>query len=59
MERIKKDLDEKTAEINSLRKSEVEIKNKLEDYQRSETDNKRRVANLTEQISKLSLNNYK
>ena len=56
---FKTDLDEKTKQINELRKSEIEIKNKLENYQRSLADNQRKVVHWNEQRAKLSLHNFR
>lgn len=58
-DKLKKDLDEKTSKINALRKSQVEIKNKMEDYQRSLLDNQRKASHWQDQRSRLSLHNYK
>lgn len=59
MENIKKELDEKTKRIDKLRQSKVEIKNKLEEYQRDVVDNERKAAHWLQQRSNLSLHNYK
>ena len=55
MEQVKKELDDKSEAINKLRQSEVEIKNKLEDYRRTLVDNQKKAAHWEEQRSKLEL----
>ncbi|KAI9480807.1 MAG: hypothetical protein EXX96DRAFT_564197 [Benjaminiella poitrasii] len=55
MEEVKKELDEKSEEINKLRQSEVEIKNQLEDYKKTLSDNEKKASYWGEQRSKLEL----
>lgn len=55
MNDFKKELDEKSESINKLRQSEVDLKNQLEDYTRSATDNKKKASHWEGQISTLEL----
>ncbi|CAO3670170.1 unnamed protein product [Rhizopus microsporus] len=55
MEDVRAQLDEKIESINKLRQSEVDIKNKLEDYKRTLVDNQKKAAHWEEQRSKLFL----
>ncbi|KAL0090798.1 hypothetical protein J3Q64DRAFT_1631009 [Phycomyces blakesleeanus] len=52
---IKNGLDAKMAEINKLRESKVNTQNKLDEYQRSLIENKRKAEHWKEQRSKLTL----
>ncbi|CEG80133.1 Putative Structural maintenance of chromosomes protein [Rhizopus microsporus] len=55
IEDVRAQLDEKIESINKLRQSEVDIKNKLEDYKRTLVDNQKKAAHWEEQRSKLFL----
>ncbi|KAI9277464.1 hypothetical protein BY458DRAFT_505054 [Sporodiniella umbellata] len=55
MKELKKQVDEKTETINKLRKSEMDIRNKLEDYRRTLLDNQKKAEHWDDQRSKLSL----
>jgi structural maintenance of chromosome 4 len=55
MEEVKKELDERSEAINKLRQSEVDIKNKLEDYKKTLVDNQKKASHWEEQRSKLEL----
>ncbi|KIW89533.1 uncharacterized protein Z519_09689 [Cladophialophora bantiana CBS 173.52] len=52
---LKKDLDAKTAELNSTRAVEIEMKNKLEENQKVLADNQKKSRYWTEKLSKLTL----
>ncbi|KAI7868002.1 hypothetical protein BDF14DRAFT_1725442 [Spinellus fusiger] len=52
---MKKNIDNKTEEINKIRESKANTQNKLEDYQRNLVDNKRKEEHWKEQRSKLTL----
>jgi structural maintenance of chromosome 4 len=55
MHEVKKELDERSEAINKLRQSEVDIKNKLEDYKKTLVDNQKKASHWEEQRSKLEL----
>lgn len=55
MDEVKKELDEKSENINKLRQSELDIKNKLEDYKKTLVDNQKKASHWEEQRSKLEL----
>lgn len=55
IEECKKELDEKSEEINKLRQSEVDLNNQLDDYKRSSVDNQKKASHWKSQISTLEL----
>lgn len=52
---LKSELDEKTAELNATRASEIEMKNKLEENQKTLAENQRKVRYWEDKHSKLVL----
>ncbi|KAI9778170.1 MAG: hypothetical protein M1816_004254 [Peltula sp. TS41687] len=54
---LKKELDEKTAELNGIRGIEIEMRNKLEENQKVLAENQKRCQHWHEKLSKLSINN--
>ncbi|KIY03289.1 uncharacterized protein Z520_01756 [Fonsecaea multimorphosa CBS 102226] len=52
---LKKNLDAQTAELNSTRAVEIEMKNKLEENQKVLADNQKKSRYWTEKLSKLTL----
>jgi structural maintenance of chromosome 4 len=56
---MKKELDEKTAELNGIRAIEIEMRNKLEENQQIQAENHKRSKHWHEKLSKLSLQNIR
>ncbi|RDI84206.1 hypothetical protein Vi05172_g5842 [Venturia inaequalis] len=54
---LKKDLDERTTEINATRGIEIEMRNKLEEHQKSVNEAQKRLNHWGEKLSKLSIQN--
>ncbi|KAL7276282.1 Structural maintenance of chromosomes protein 4 [Rhizina undulata] len=54
---LKADLDEKLAELNKTRAAEIEMKNKMEEYQKVLVDNRKRSQHWQRELGKLSLQN--
>lgn len=52
---LKTELDEKTAELNATRAVEIEMRNKLEENQKIQTDNQRKLRHWEEKLNKLTL----
>jgi structural maintenance of chromosome 4 len=56
---LKEDLDTKLADLNKTRAAEIEMKNKLEEHQKSLRENKRREEHWAEQLAALHPHNIK
>lgn len=54
---MKKELDEKTAEINESRAVEIEMKNKLEEAQKELSEYQKKQAFFNDKLSKLVYQN--
>ncbi|KAL5043550.1 P-loop containing nucleoside triphosphate hydrolase protein [Aspergillus fruticulosus] len=54
---MKAELDEKVAELNETRATEIEMRNKLEENQKALTENEKRSRYWQEKLSKLTLQN--
>ena len=52
---LKKELDDKTAELNETRAVEIEMRNKLEENQKVQSENQKRLKYWTEKLHKLSI----
>lgn len=52
---LKRELDEKTAELNETRAVEIEMRNKLEENQKVQSENQKRLRYWNEKLSKLSV----
>ena len=52
---LKRELDEKTAELNETRAVEIEMRNKLEENQKIQSENEKRLKYWNEKLSKLSI----
>lgn len=52
---LKRELDEKTAELNETRAIEIEMRNKLEENQKVQSENQKRLKYWNEKLSKLSI----
>ncbi len=52
---LKRQLDEKTAELNETRAVEIEMRNKLEENQKVQSENQKRLKYWNEKLSKLSI----
>ncbi len=52
---LKRELDEKTAELNETRAVEIEMRNKLEENQKVQSENQKRLKYWNEKVSKLSI----
>ena len=52
---LKRELDEKTAELNETRAVEIEMRNKLEENQKVQSENQKRLKYWNEKLSKLSI----
>ena len=52
---LKRELDEKTAELNETRAVEIEMRNKLEENQKVQLENQKRLKYWNEKLSKLSI----
>ena len=52
---VKKELDERTAELNEIRAVEIEMRNKLEENQKVQNENQKRLKYWTEKLGKLSI----
>ena len=59
MAAIKTELAERTAELNEIRAVEIEMRNKLEENQKVQAENQKRLKYWTEKIGKLSLQQLK
>lgn len=57
MKTLKQELDEKTAELNETRAQEIEMRNKLDENQKTLADNQKRSRYWEEKLSKLTLQN--
>ena len=55
MAALKRELDAKTAELNETRAIEIEMRNKLEENQKVQTENQKRLKYWNDKLSKLSL----
>ena len=56
---LKAELDTKTAEMNEARAVEIEMRNKLEENQKMQSENQKRLRSWQEKLSKLSLHNIR
>ena len=56
---MKKDLDEKTAELNEIRGVEIEMRNKLEENQKILAENQKRLRYWNEKLNKLTVQNIR
>jgi structural maintenance of chromosome 4 len=54
---VKKELDEKTAEINESRAVEIEMRNKLEEAQKTLNEFQKKQAYFHDKLSKLAYQN--
>lgn len=54
---LKRELDEKTTELNEIRAIEIEMRNKLEENQKVQSENQRRLKYWNEKLGKLTLQN--
>lgn len=54
---MKKELDEKTAELNETRAIEIEMRNKLEESQKSLTEFQKKQAYFVDKLGKLTYQN--
>ena len=52
---LKRDLDEKTNELNGIRAVEIELRNRLEENQKVLSENQKRLKYWSEKLSKISL----
>ena len=52
---LKRELDDKTAELNETRAVEIEMRNKLEESQKIQSENQKRLRYWNEKLSKLSI----
>ena len=52
---LKRELDEKTVELNEIRGVEIEMRNKLEENQKIFADNQKRLRYWNDKLSKLSV----
>ena len=52
---LKRELDDKTAELNETRAVEIEMRNKLEENQKVQSENQKRLRYWNEKLSKLSI----
>ena len=52
---LKRELDDKTAELNEIRAVEIEMRNKLEENQKIQSENQKRLRYWNEKLSKLSI----
>lgn len=52
---MKREFDDKTAELNETRAIEIEMRNKLEENQKVQTENQKRLRYWNEKLGKLSL----
>lgn len=52
---LKQELDDKTAELNETRAIEIEMRNKLEENQKVQSENRKRLKYWNEKLSKLSI----
>lgn len=52
---LKRELDEKTAELNETRAVEIDMRNKLEENQKVQSENQKRLKYWNEKLSKLSI----
>ena len=52
---VKRELDEKTAALNETRAVEIEMRNKLEENQKVQSENQKRLRYWNEKLSKLSI----
>ena len=52
---LKRDLDDKTAELNETRAVEIEMRNKLEENQKVQSENQKRLKYWNEKLGKLSI----
>ena len=52
---LKRDLDDRTAELNETRAVEIEMRNKLEENQKVQSENQKRLKYWNEKLSKLSI----
>lgn len=52
---LKRELDDKTAELNQTRAIEIEMRNKLEENQKVQSENQKRLKYWNEKLSKLSI----
>jgi structural maintenance of chromosome 4 len=52
---LKSDLEQKTAGLHEIRGIEIEMKNKLEEYQKIQLENQRRLHHWSEKLVKLSI----
>ncbi|KAK9243508.1 RecF/RecN/SMC [Lipomyces tetrasporus] len=55
LKEMKEDLDERMKEINAFRKSEIDIRNKIESHEKDLRENKKRLKHWSEKLSTLSL----
>jgi structural maintenance of chromosome 4 len=56
---FKEGLDEKMTELNQTRAAEIEMKNKLEEYQKMLADNQKRSKHWQSELGKLSFQNVR
>ena len=52
---LKQELDDKTAELNEIRAVEIEMRNKLEENQKVQSENQKRLKYWNEKLGKLSI----
>lgn len=52
---LKRELEEKTAELNETRAVEIEMRNKLEENQKIQSENQKRLKYWYDKLSKLSI----
>ena len=55
---LKRELDDKTAELNETRAVEIEMRNKLEENQKVQSENQKRLKYWNEKLSKLSIQSF-
>lgn len=56
---LKKDLDERTTELNETRGVEIEMRNKLEEHQKALAELQRKGRHWEDKLSKLSMQNIR
>jgi len=59
LEVVKEELDEKRKQMNTTRAVEIEMKNKLEQHQKSLVENQRKMASWSEKMEKLTMHQLK
>lgn len=52
---LKRELDNKTAELNETRAVEIEMRNKLEENQKVQSENQKRLRYWNDKVGKLSI----